>query len=69
MNKRGTALLEVSDLKVQFAPRGSGLWSNSKGVVRAVDGVSLTLQRGETLGLVGESGCGKSTLGLRKRLV
>ena len=63
MNKPGTALLEVSDLKVQFAPRGSGLWSNNKGVVRAVDGVSLTLQRGETLGLVGESGCGKSTLG------
>lgn len=57
-----TSLLAVDDLAVHF-PMGGGLLGPPKQVVRAVDGVSLTLEQGETLGLVGESGCGKSTLG------
>ena len=52
----GEALLEAVDLVKHFPAHG-------KGVVHAVDGVSLTVRRGETLGIVGESGCGKSTLG------
>ena len=55
-------LLEVRDLKVHFPVR-HGLLSRAHEFVRAVDGVSLTLARGETVGLVGESGCGKTTLG------
>jgi ABC-type microcin C transport system duplicated ATPase subunit YejF len=56
-------LLSVSDLKVHF-PIRRGLFSRSVGYVYAVDGISFTLKRGETLGLVGESGCGKTTTGL-----
>jgi oligopeptide transport system ATP-binding protein len=56
------SLLDVHDLKKHF-PMGDGLFSRHKGVVKAVDGVNLTVNEGETLGLVGESGCGKSTLG------
>lgn len=55
-------LLEVKDLVVDFRT-SSGLFSGSSRSVRAVDGVSLTVYRGETLGIVGESGCGKTTLG------
>jgi oligopeptide transport system ATP-binding protein len=55
-------LLEVKDLYVQFAVRGER-GASRDAVVRAVDGVSFSIGRGETLGLVGESGCGKSTLG------
>jgi oligopeptide transport system ATP-binding protein len=55
-------LLEVRDLVKHF-PVGGGLLGGHAGVVRAVDGVSFTLRRGETLGLVGESGCGKTTTG------
>ena len=55
-------LLEVEDLRVHFPIRG-GLFGLSKGWVKAVDGVSFSIRRGETLALVGESGCGKSTTG------
>jgi oligopeptide transport system ATP-binding protein len=55
-------LLEVQDLKVRF-PIFGGIIPRKKSEVRAVDGVSLTLHRGETIGLVGESGCGKTTVG------
>jgi oligopeptide transport system ATP-binding protein len=56
------SLLEIRNLKKHFAV-GEGLFSRNKGVLKAVDGVDLTVNEGETLGLVGESGCGKSTLG------
>jgi len=55
-------LLDVRDLKKHFAIR-KGLLRQVVGYVHAVDGISLTLRHGETLGLVGESGCGKSTAG------
>ena len=54
--------LEVNDLKKHFPIRG-GLFGRVTGQVYAVDGVSFTIARGETLALVGESGCGKSTVG------
>jgi oligopeptide/dipeptide ABC transporter ATP-binding protein len=54
--------LEVRDLKVHFPVRG-GVLLRRVGSVHAVDGVSLDIAPGETLGLVGESGCGKTTLG------
>jgi oligopeptide/dipeptide ABC transporter ATP-binding protein len=57
----GRPLVEIRDLVKQF-PLG-GRWSRRRRIVRAVDGVSLTIARGETLGLVGESGSGKTTLG------
>jgi peptide/nickel transport system ATP-binding protein len=55
-------LVEIRDLKKHF-PVGDGLFSRNKDAVKAVDGVNLTVEEGETLGIVGESGCGKSTLG------
>ena len=54
-------LLEVKDLKKYF-PVKHGMFSSGKGFVHAVDGISLTVEKGETFGLVGESGCGKSSL-------
>ena len=55
-------LVEVRDLKMHF-PIHSGFFKRRTGEVRAVDGISFDVARGETLGLVGESGCGKSTAG------
>jgi len=53
-------LLEVRDLQKHF-PVGGSLFGKTRGVVKAVDGISFTINPGETLGLVGESGCGKTT--------
>jgi oligopeptide transport system ATP-binding protein len=60
----GGELLRVEDLRVHFPLPGAGLLRRSAGSIKAVDGVSFTLNAGQTLGLVGESGCGKSTTGL-----
>ncbi len=57
------ALVQVKDLKKHFPIRRGIFVQRQVGAVRAVDGVSFDIYRGETLGLVGESGCGKSTTG------
>ncbi|QAA32970.1 ABC transporter ATP-binding protein [Clostridium manihotivorum] len=62
VNNSEEILIEVKDLKKHF-PVKNGLIGGSKKVVKAVDGVSFQIRKGETFGLVGESGCGKSTLG------
>ena len=62
MNSDKPTLLEVKNLKKYF-PIQSGLFKHVVGHVKAVDGVSLFIRQGETLGLVGESGCGKTTVG------
>lgn len=55
-------LLEISGLK-KYYPKKDGLFQGKKSWIKAVDGMDLTIGKGETLGLVGESGCGKSTTG------
>ena len=60
---RSGPLLEVRDLKVSFPLRRGLILERKVGEVKAVDGVTFSVERGETLGLVGESGCGKTTTG------
>ncbi|NLO81947.1 MAG: dipeptide ABC transporter ATP-binding protein [Clostridiales bacterium] len=62
MSSQKDVLVEVKDLKKYFPVRG-GLIKEKRQVLKAVDGVSFDIYRGETLGLVGESGCGKTTVG------
>lgn len=59
---RDKYLLEASELKKYF-PIKTGVFQRTTGYIKAVDGINLTVKKGETLGIVGESGCGKSTLG------
>lgn len=58
-----TSLLRVEDLRVHF-PIKKGILARTAGYVHAVDGVDFSLEKGETLGIVGESGCGKTTAGM-----
>ncbi len=62
MQLDSTNMIEVKDLK-QYFPIKAGLMQRVVGYVKAVDGVSFAIQRGKTMGLVGESGCGKTTVG------
>ena len=56
------ALIQVQDLKKYF-PVKSGMFSNVKSHVKAVDGVDFSIRKGDVFGIVGEAGCGKTTLG------
>ena len=59
----GQTLLEVRNLKMYFPITRGVIVQRQVGAIKAVDGISMSIKRGETLGLVGESGCGKSTAG------
>ncbi len=59
----GDALLEVKNLVMHFPLTQGIIFQRKVGAVQAVDGISFSVKKGETLGLVGESGCGKSTTG------
>ena len=61
-NHDADELIRIENLVKYFPVRGAGLLARTVAHVQAVDGVSLTIRRGQTLGLVGETGCGKSTL-------
>jgi peptide/nickel transport system ATP-binding protein len=61
-DEAGPELLRVENIVKRYPVRQSGMFGGEVGTVAAVDGVSLTIRRGECLGLVGESGCGKTTL-------
>lgn len=63
MNDRETMLISINDLKVHFPVDDRRLFRRSGQLVKAVDGLSLNIRQGETMGVVGESGCGKTTLG------
>ena len=63
MTSNQKVLVRVENLKKHFPITGGLIWTRQIGMVKAVDGVSFEIKRGETLGLVGESGCGKSTTG------
>jgi oligopeptide/dipeptide ABC transporter ATP-binding protein len=60
--KEHEILMEITDLK-KYYPVTEGIFKKVKGYVKAVDNISLSVMKGETLGIVGESGCGKTTLG------
>ena len=63
MDNAEKALIEVRNIKKFYKARGTrGLFAKKKNV-EAVGGVSFQIQKGETLGIIGESGCGKSTMG------
>ena len=62
MEKENIPLIRVENLKKYYPVKG-GIITHTTGYVKAVDGVSFSVMRGQTLGLVGESGCGKSTIG------
>src|SRR5262245_60809042 len=57
------SLVQIEDLKMHFPVTRGLLFQRQVATIRAVDGVSFSIRKGETLGLVGESGCGKSTTG------
>jgi oligopeptide transport system ATP-binding protein len=63
LDKNDNILVEVKDLKMHFPISVGWMFKKTIGHVKAVDGISFKIARGETLGLVGESGCGKTTTG------